>query len=504
MSDGGSISAGDFGAAFKGFLEQSVAQAPVQEPFFRARLTDHFGVAPTTLPIVAEQFPSHNHPNVQVAFDGYLAEGGRPFELLGVASEHKRMMGVGLGDLAAAARGGLMGGSPQQGPVDYINLAAGNDEEKISCAQFGVYLIAAGDDRLAILVRGTDRRFGSSEVTVEVMATEQSAAERFLADIRSRIRRHNIYRGRVVSLAQRQMGPLEVKFHQLAPIERDGIVLPEGVLERIERQTIRFGELADRLSAAGRHLKRGLLLWGPPGTGKTLTAMYLARRMPERTVLLLTGQTLGLIETSCAMARLLQPATVILEDVDLVAEERSRQSTGTNAVLFELLNQMDGLGDDADVLFILTTNRPELLEPALASRPGRIDEAIEVPLPDPEPLPAPRPLRARPHLGAVEPTSHHRADAGRECRLPEGPAAEVGAARRGRLAGWRRTSGERRTRRPSLVRARDRRRRAHQGAAGCRRARCPSTRLRMKRRPGPTTSVLGQATDQAGGTPVRQ
>ncbi|MGH9153791.1 MAG: AAA family ATPase [Acidimicrobiales bacterium] len=361
-----------------------MAQAPLQEPFFRARLNDHFGVAPTALPIVGEQFPSHNHPNVQVALESYLAEGRRRFELLGVASEQKRMMGVGLGDLAAAARGGLMGGSPQQGPVDYINLAAGNEDEKIACVQFGVYLIAAGDERLAVLVRGADRRFGSSEVAVEVMATERSAAERFLADIRSRIREHNVYRGRVVSLAQRQMGPLEVKFHQLAPIERDGIVLPEGVLERIERQTIRFGELADRLSAAGRHLKRGLLLWGPPGTGKTLTAMYLARRMPERTVLLLTGQTLGLIKLSCAMARLLQPATVILEDVDLVAEERSRQSTGTNAVLFELLNQMDGLGDDADVLFILTTNRPELLEPALASRPGRIDEAIEVPLPDPD------------------------------------------------------------------------------------------------------------------------
>jgi len=53
-------------------------------------------------------------------------------------------------------------------------------------------------------------------------------------------------------------------------------------------------------------------------------------------------------------------------------------------VLFELLNQMDGLADDADILFLLTTNRPDILEPALASRPGRIDQAIEVPLPDAE------------------------------------------------------------------------------------------------------------------------
>jgi ATP-dependent 26S proteasome regulatory subunit len=43
---------------------------------------------------------------------------------------------------------------------------------------------------------------------------------------------------------------------------------------------------------------------------------------------------------------------------------------------------MDGLAQDTDILFVLTTNRPDVLEPALASRPGRIDQAIEVPLPD--------------------------------------------------------------------------------------------------------------------------
>jgi ATP-dependent 26S proteasome regulatory subunit len=52
------------------------------------------------------------------------------------------------------------------------------------------------------------------------------------------------------------------------------------------------------------------------------------------------------------------------------------------SLLDALLNEMDGLRPDADILFILTTNRPEQLEAALAGRPGRIDQAIEVPLPD--------------------------------------------------------------------------------------------------------------------------
>ncbi|HEX7275746.1 MAG TPA: ATP-binding protein [Acidimicrobiales bacterium] len=385
MSEESTLSAGDFGLAFKRFLEESLSQAAPAEPFFRARLTTHFGSPPTKAPILREQFPAHDHPNLQLAIDAHLRETGRAFDLLGVSMEHRDFAGLALGDLVAAGRGGLMGdGSPQEGPVDYLNLTAGQDET-IACVQFGLYLIAGDAEAapLAVLVRGPDPRgYGQTGVTVEVMALEGTDADAFLAAIRTRMRQHNVYRGRVVSLAKPQFGPLEVRFHHLPPIDRDGIVLAEGVLERIERQTIRVAQLSGRLQAAGRHLKRGLLLWGPPGTGKTLTAMYLAQQMPDRTVLVLTGGTLGLIDASCAMARLLQPATVIMEDVDLVAEERTNQSTGTNAVLFELLNQMDGLGDDADVLFLLTTNRPELLEPALASRPGRVDEAVEVPLPD--------------------------------------------------------------------------------------------------------------------------
>jgi len=71
----------------------------------------------------------------------------------------------------------------------------------------------------------------------------------------------------------------------------------------------------------------------------------------------------------------------VLEDVDLVAEDRS-MGPRSSPVLFDLLDAMDGAAGDADLLFLLTTNRADLLEPALAARPGRVDVAVEIELPD--------------------------------------------------------------------------------------------------------------------------
>ena len=83
-----------------------------------------------------------------------------------------------------------------------------------------------------------------------------------------------------------------------------------------------------------------------------------------------------------AIGRELAPATFVFEDVDLVAAERTMPFDSESGLLFELLNQMEGLAEDEDLLFLLTTNRPDLIEPALAARPGRIDLALEIPLPD--------------------------------------------------------------------------------------------------------------------------
>ncbi|PLZ85161.1 hypothetical protein CEN44_22890 [Fischerella muscicola CCMEE 5323] len=383
MSDDmSSLSVNDFGASFKKFLEQVTTSAPTEEPFFKSQLHTHFSEDPRTLPVVSQQFEKSDHPNLQLAIDEYLAQGGCSAQLLGVITPHEHL-GVSLSQLVIDTNGGFMSSvQPTPGPVQYVNLPLGNDQ-LLACVQSGLYLISNGDLHLAVMVRGASDYSFRAGITVEVMASDRSSAEAFLAQLRTSIRRRNIYRGRVISLVQSEdRRSLNVIFHSLPSLNRDQIILPDGLLQRIERQSIGFSQVADKLQAAGRHLKRGILLYGPPGTGKTLTAMYLASQMPDRTIILITGRGMGLIEKSCEMARLLQPATLILEDVDLIAEERSSDKGCSNVVLFELLNQMDGLNEDADVLFVLTTNRPEILESALAARPGRVDTAIEIPLPD--------------------------------------------------------------------------------------------------------------------------
>jgi hypothetical protein len=65
-----------------------------------------------------------------------------------------------------------------------------------------------------------------------------------------------------------------------------------------------------------------LLLHGVPGTGKTHTVGYLLGQLPQATIVILTGVALDMIGQACSVARLLQPSVVIVEDVDLIAEQR--------------------------------------------------------------------------------------------------------------------------------------------------------------------------------------
>ena len=374
----------DFGKSFKGFMEQMNAAA-VPEESFRDKIEEHFGCDPGKFPSLHEKFESFEHPNIQLAFEQYLNEPGRSHELVGLTTGSDYLKA----SLANIIAGGdkLLGGSgisAAEGPVKY-NTVKLDEDNIITCVSGGVYFIKDPHSTLVVNIQdGVDGGLGrDGAIVIEVLAPTKEKAERFLAQIRTLLRNKNVYKGHVISVSADVLGGVSIHMHKLPKVSRDTIILPQGLLEKIERQTVNFGKASKILLAAGRHLRTGLLLYGPPGTGKTLTAMYIASAIEERTVLLLTGRGFGLIEKSCQMAKMLQPAILILEDVDLIAEARDRLDNGcNNAVLFELLNEMDGLSDDSDIMFLLTTNRPEILEPALAARPGRIDQIYEIPLPD--------------------------------------------------------------------------------------------------------------------------
>ena len=346
--------------------------APEPEPEPRRRLRALFDDEPRDLPIITRAMKLWDRPNFQVAIDAFLT--GRAWDLIGLVI--MRFQPVGLPELARGGPGSAVG----VGEAEHVTIPLG-DDERIVCVQSGLWLVEGDDDPLAIMLKHTPGP-GREELALQVMAREKARAAAVVAELWRIMGEHNVYRGRVLELRDRHFNdhdaPLTVR--SLPKIGREQIVLPPGVLERVERTTFGISRHAERLRASGRHMRRGLLLHGAPGVGKTLTAMYLATQMPERTVVLLTGRGLGLISSSVELAVSLAPAIVILEDVDLVAMERSQEPT--NALLFELLNAMDGLDADHDVLFVLTTNAAQRIEPALAARPGRIDQAVELPLPD--------------------------------------------------------------------------------------------------------------------------
>jgi AAA+ superfamily predicted ATPase len=225
-------------------------------------------------------------------------------------------------------------------------------------------------------------------VEVAVPHGEAGAAlsREFFRQLELKVGAGKTYRGRVIPLeGGRNCGPGggSVKVHRLHHVRREEVILPETTLKLLDRNVTGFVARREQIKNWRFSAKKGLLFYGVPGTGKTHTIHYLASQLPDHTTLLVTGEQVALLGEYFRLAHFLQPALMVIEDVDLIVRERENmRDPGEELLLNKLLNEMDGLREDADILFILTTNRPEALEPALAARPGRIDQAIEFPLPD--------------------------------------------------------------------------------------------------------------------------
>jgi cell division protease FtsH len=368
----------DFARSFTRFTD-AMRRAVGEETRNPVRdLLDGFlGEDSSTLPVIAESHPAFDHQNVQIALTAYLERDGRSHDLVGLSGQQRRWMS--LSDLVASAHHAGVG----IGSVDLVNLPIGPDDT-LACVAFGLYLIDDGGTKMGLLLRAGNEERGTTDIGIEIVCSDRDAARGLLADVRRLMVERNVFRGQMVSFGESRLGHVmagPIIFHRRPDLTRDALVLPSGLLESVERQVFGIAEQRERLRSSGQHVKRGLLLHGPPGTGKTLTVRYVAGRAREHTVVLLTGGGLGMVRAACGLARMLQPSIVVLEDVDLVAQHRVFNEMG-NPLLFDVLNEMDGIAEDADVAFLLTSNRADLLEAALAARPGRVDLAVEIPLPD--------------------------------------------------------------------------------------------------------------------------
>jgi cell division protease FtsH len=363
----------EFSELFGEFLRVSLEAESKKEPPFRILLTEHLGTDPAELAVIAENIPSWDHANLQLGLEALFDAEGRTVRLVGIGGGQKRFMALSLSDLVNEQRF-------RPGSVEYENVAVGPGETH-PCLLFGLALLRDAQGPAVLLVRRGEQHGPSPGLQVEATAPEEARAGELLAELRDRMRECNVFRGQMISLESTMWGQTQVVFHERPSLRRDDVILPAPLLDEVERHTLGIGRRARELRATGRHVKRGLLLYGAPGTGKTHTIKWLAGELSSATVIVLAGGSLGVVGPVCRLARELAPSLVVLEDVDLVAHERTMVHAA-GPLLFELLNELDGMADDADVAVVLTTNRPDLLEPALGARPGRVDLAVELPLPD--------------------------------------------------------------------------------------------------------------------------
>lgn len=358
--------------------------AAAGETRVRRLLRSHFApLGFDALSVAERKFPYRVRADLQRALDGLLAGGVAVGRFCGVRKEYT-YDGIDFPGLLADSNYPAEAVPPQYEEVD-----VGGDRP-VRCLKNGLWLLADGDFRYAVLLSPAFSRGETSGVVFQLAAPiggqGPGVADRFFRHLEDAVAAAGSYRGKILSLdagdsySGRSTG---ITVHSLPPVGREQVILPAKTLDLLDRNVIGFVRDRPKLARLGQATKKGLLFYGPPGTGKTHTLRYLAASLPGHTTLLLSAEQVGLLGEYMTLARLLQPSLVVIEDADLIARDREAMHSPCEEVMLnKLLNEMDGLKEDAAILFVLTTNRPEALEAALAARPGRVDQAIEFPLPD--------------------------------------------------------------------------------------------------------------------------
>jgi cell division protease FtsH len=187
------------------------------------------------------------------------------------------------------------------------------------------------------------------------------------------------------SKARVQMEPqTQVTFSDVAGIEQAKLELAE---------VVDFLKNADRFTAVGAKIPKGVLLVGPPGTGKTLLAKAVAGEagVPffsisgSEFVEMFVGVGASRVRDLFEQAKSNAPCIVFIDEIDAVGRQRGAGMGGGNdereQTLNQLLTEMDGFEGNTGIIIIAATNRPDVLDSALL-RPGRFDRQVVVDRPD--------------------------------------------------------------------------------------------------------------------------
>lgn len=159
------------------------------------------------------------------------------------------------------------------------------------------------------------------------------------------------------------------------------------------REVVDFLRTPARFQALGGRIPRGVLLAGPPGTGKTLLAKAVAgeTEVPffsisgSDFVEMFVGVGAARVRDLFEQAKKHAPAIIFIDELDALGKARGAGSFGGHdereQTLNQLLTELDGFDTNAGVILMASTNRPEILDPALL-RPGRFDRTVAVDRPD--------------------------------------------------------------------------------------------------------------------------
>ncbi|MBP0013914.1 MAG: ATP-dependent zinc metalloprotease FtsH3 [Roseofilum sp. SBFL] len=176
----------------------------------------------------------------------------------------------------------------------------------------------------------------------------------------------------------------QVTFGDVAGIEQAKLELTE---------VVDFLKNADRFTAVGAKIPKGVLLVGPPGTGKTLLAKAVAGEagVPffsisgSEFVEMFVGVGASRVRDLFEQAKANAPCIVFIDEIDAVGRQRGAGLGGGNdereQTLNQLLTEMDGFEGNTGIIIIAATNRPDVLDAALM-RPGRFDRQVVVDRPD--------------------------------------------------------------------------------------------------------------------------